>query len=204
MQPAGEAAVPLFMPVEVPTDPFSVRILDAAYEEILSLGLRRATLDQIARRAKVGRMTVHRRFSSKQQLIATVLGRENARVVGELARVADAQPTVVDALTESLASGIEAFRHHALFGRLLETDRDDLVPFLTFEAGPLMVVATRFIEDQLGKRGSASVAPHAAEAIFRVCHSILLSPDGGQELRDSQVLRSFLRPVISALIPAED
>jgi AcrR family transcriptional regulator len=203
--PQDAAAAPLLATVEIPTDPFSVRILDAAYEEFLSFGLRRATLDQIARRAKVGRMTVHRRFDSKQHLIATVLTRENARVVGELVRVAAAQPTVVDALVESLACGIEAIHNHPLFGRLLETDRDDLAPFLTFEAGPLMAEATGFIAGQLERRQASALAgPCAAEAIFRVCHSILLAPAGRCDLTDPEALRKFLRAVISVLVPVRD
>ena len=63
MQPDRESVAPEFGPVDVPTDPFSVRIQDAAYEEFLSFGIRRATLDSIARRAQVGRMTLHRRFT---------------------------------------------------------------------------------------------------------------------------------------------
>jgi AcrR family transcriptional regulator len=203
VQSASGDAAPVRVPVDVPTDPLSVRILDAAYEEFLSLGLRRATFDLIARRAKVGRMTVHRRFGSKQELVAAVLTRENERVVGQLTEVAAAQATVVDALVESLAYGVETVRDSSLFGRLLETDRDDVTPFLTYQAGPLMAETTRFIIGQINEDESAGAHPSwVAEAVFRVCHSALLAPDGLQDLRDPTALREFLRPVITALVAA--
>jgi len=204
VQPDRESGAPEFGPVDVPTDPFSVRIQDAAYEEFLSFGIRRATLDSIARRAQVGRMTLHRRFANKQQLFAAVLLRENARVVGELDRVAAEQSTLVDALVESLAHGIEAIRVHPLFSRLLQTDRDALAPFLTYETAPLMADAIRFITDQLEKRGGSSeVDPQAVEAIFRVCHSIRMAPDALQDLRDPPTLRDFLRRVIRAFLDVD-
>ena len=58
------------------SDATTERILDAALEEFLDFGLRRATVEDITRRAGVGRMTVHRRFSTKQSLIEAVWLRE--------------------------------------------------------------------------------------------------------------------------------
>jgi AcrR family transcriptional regulator len=200
-----EIPQPRFGPYEEPSDSFSLRILDAAYAEFLSLGLRRATLDGIAQRAGVGRMTLHRRYPAKQELIEAVFERENSRILDAIGEVAMATPTVTEAMVESLALGIERIRSHPLFARLLETDREAAVPFLTFEAGPLMVESTRYIVSQLERVAAPAdsyATEVAAEAIIRVCHSVLLAPDGLHNLLDARQLREFLRPVIGALASA--
>ena len=52
-----------------PRTPTSERILDAALALAAASGLRHLTMDDIAARAKVGRMTVYRRFGDKQRLL---------------------------------------------------------------------------------------------------------------------------------------
>lgn len=195
---------PLFAHVEVPTDSYSRKILDAAYAEFISLGLRRATVDRVAQRAKVGRMTVHRRFPAKVQLIEAVLARTNNEIIDGLADVAAAQDGPVNAVAESLATGIETLRDHPLFSRLVETDAEDIAPYLTFQGGPLLVRATLFVQEQLaGVVADPRERARIADAILRVCHSILLSPQGLHDLADPGALRTFLRPLVAALLPDE-
>lgn len=57
---------------EVAADP----VLRAAYESILEIGLRRTTLADVARRAKVSRMTVYRRYDDLERLLAALLAAE--------------------------------------------------------------------------------------------------------------------------------
>ena len=54
------------------------RILDAAGELLLTFGYRKVTVDDVARRAGVGKGTVYLHWSSKLELFATVLVREAA------------------------------------------------------------------------------------------------------------------------------
>jgi AcrR family transcriptional regulator len=54
------------------------RILDAAGELLLAFGYRKVTVDDVARRAGVGKGTVYLHWSSKLELFATVLVREAA------------------------------------------------------------------------------------------------------------------------------
>jgi len=60
-----------------------VRILDAAGELLLTFGYRKVTVDDVARRAGVGKGTVYLHWSSKIELFATVLVREAAGIVVE-------------------------------------------------------------------------------------------------------------------------
>ncbi len=54
------------------------RILDAAGELLLAFGYRRVTVDDVARRAGIGKGTIYLHWSSKLELFATVLMREAA------------------------------------------------------------------------------------------------------------------------------
>ena len=68
------------------------RILDAAGELLLIHGYRRVTVDDVARRADVGKGTVYLHWSSKLELFATVLLREVRQVVVEQLAVMRADP----------------------------------------------------------------------------------------------------------------
>ncbi|MEU8379627.1 helix-turn-helix domain-containing protein, partial [Streptosporangium sp. NPDC048865] len=61
------------------TDETRARILDAAYEQFCRMGIRRSTMDDVARRAKVSRITVYRRFATKDVLVEHVVRREFRR-----------------------------------------------------------------------------------------------------------------------------
>lgn len=187
-------------------DPTTERILDAALAEFLSFGLRKSTVEDITRRARVGRMTVHRRFPSKQALIEAVFLREIRRVLADAGAVIAEHETLVDKLVEGLAFGLRGVYEHPLFSRLLETDREAMLPYLTVDAGALMVASTQFVERQIVAAGpaphGAPPADYAAEAILRFCHSVLLTPRGRFDLRDDDELRAVLRAAVEPLVGA--
>src|SRR5258705_155876 len=58
-------------------DPTTEAILDAAVVEFERHGFRRVALDDVARRARVSRTTIYRRFSHTDELVAAVIPREN-------------------------------------------------------------------------------------------------------------------------------
>jgi len=193
-----------FETYEEPSDPVTVAILDAAHAEFLSYGIRRATLDSVAKRAKVGRMTLHRRFATKQELVDAVFGRSNSRIVASIREVAAAQSTLMDALVESLALGVELVRGDSLIARLIETDPDAVIPYLAFDARALVRASTGYVVDEIAMLNPAFNTRGgrlAAEAVIRVCHSIILTPHAFDDLSDGSLLREFLQTVVVGLIP---
>lgn len=62
----------------------ATRMLDAAGELLLALGYRKVTVDDVARRAGVGKGTVYLHWSSKAELFATVLVRDAVGITREL------------------------------------------------------------------------------------------------------------------------
>src|SRR2546421_12614008 len=85
----------------------SVRqILDAAVATFQNLGIRRATMDDIARAARLGRATVYRRFPQKGDLVRAALLHELRRVLDDLDRKIATAATLRDRLVEGFVGGI--------------------------------------------------------------------------------------------------
>src|SRR5436190_590157 len=70
-------------------DPASDAILDAALALSAASGIRNLTMDDVARRARVGRMTVYRRFGDKAGLVEALSAREGRRCLEQLDAAVD-------------------------------------------------------------------------------------------------------------------
>jgi AcrR family transcriptional regulator len=71
------------------------RILDAAGELLLTFGYRKVTIDDVARRAGVGKGTVYLHWASKLELFAAVLVGDLARITAEQLAALRADPAEV-------------------------------------------------------------------------------------------------------------
>ncbi|MFA4081359.1 TetR/AcrR family transcriptional regulator [Mycobacteroides salmoniphilum] len=126
------------------TDEVTGRILGAAFEQIAAVGWRRLTVDDVAKRAGLGRATVYRRFASKAVLTEAVAQAELRKyLVGSMAASA-AQSTVADRMAESAAYTVEFLRGHRVLRRLLETEPETILPTLTVDAEPLIATFREF------------------------------------------------------------
>lgn len=66
------------------TDPFTARadrILDAAGELLLRLGYRKVTIEDVARRARIGKGTVYLHWRAKDELFVALLARESITMI---------------------------------------------------------------------------------------------------------------------------
>src|SRR4051812_50116320 len=66
------------------TDPTAERIVSGALAQFEESGIRRTTMEDVARRAGVARVTVYRRFANKDRLVEAVVLREARRVFSAL------------------------------------------------------------------------------------------------------------------------
>ena len=57
------------------------RILDAAHDLVLAVGMRRVTMADLAREAGVSRATLYRRFANVDAVVAALVTRELAAIV---------------------------------------------------------------------------------------------------------------------------
>lgn len=158
------------------------QILDAAIATFSRLGIRRATMDDIARAAGLGRATVYRRFPQKSDLIRAALLHELRRFLDDLDDAIAGAPTVRARLEAGFVTGVLGVRAHPLLTRLLATEPQDVLPYLTLDAGPSLAIAGGYLAGHLRAgvaAGEFEVADPdlVAEIMVRLAHSLVLTPD---------------------------
>src|ERR671917_1755390 len=106
------------------------RLLDAARECVLAVGVRRTTVTDGARRAGVSGMTLYRRFPDLETVLSALMTREFGRLVEEAreaghASGADCRERAVRMVTMAA----ERLHGDPLFARLLDVDPEMLLPY---------------------------------------------------------------------------
>ena len=114
------------------------RVAAAALDEFAEHGIRRTSMEDVARRAGVSRMTVFRRFASKQRLVEVVIAREVHRGMQELDLLWEGAETLEDRLVAGFEFAGRYVRGHPLFDRLLRSEPEVLLPPLTLDGGPVL------------------------------------------------------------------
>lgn len=187
-------------------DETTERVLDAALNEFSEYGIRRTSIESVARRAGLGRMTVYRRFAGKDVLVRAVFMREAGRFLENLGgSIVDAQ-TASGRIERGFVAGVLAFRDNPLLRRALASEPESTLPYLTSGAGGMMDAAVAFVGDQLAQAADAVRIPPdalaaAAEVTVRLAHSYVLTPPGGRELDATELqtaARRLLRPLVDA------
>ncbi|MEK8174295.1 TetR/AcrR family transcriptional regulator [Streptomyces sp. M19] len=114
-----------------PDDDVSTRLLDAAYEQFCRMGIKRSTMADVARLAGVSRITVYRRFATKEALVEQVVRREFRRYLDRFTAEIQGARTVADRVVAGFVSSLRAIRHNRLIGGLLAVEPDAVVPSMT-------------------------------------------------------------------------
>ncbi|MER7596832.1 MULTISPECIES: TetR/AcrR family transcriptional regulator [Streptomyces] len=188
-------------------DPTARRILDAALEQFSLLGLRRSSVDDVAKRAGVSRVTVFRRFQSKDKLVEATLLRELNRFFQHLdARVAPL-PTMEERVVEGFVVALRHTRAHPLFGGLLRLEPELVLPYLTVQGGFSLSATVEYLTAHLRRaqqvEGRADEDPRPlAELMVRVAVSFLLNPASCIEMEDEEQARAFARRYLAPLLDA--
>src|SRR5215218_618735 len=194
--------------VEVPADATSERILDAALKICAESGVRHLTMDDVAERAGVGRMTVYRRFGSREQLEEVLAVREARRCLAELDSTVDPGAPVGDQIAQGLLSTLRLIREHPLLDRMSRVEPAAALAALTSEGAAVFAMGCAFVAGRLreaqreGKVDRAIDAEHAAEILVRLGFSFLLIPQSALPLEDdermSELARTLIAPVLGA------
>jgi TetR/AcrR family transcriptional regulator, repressor for uid operon len=173
------------------------RVAAAALDEFAEHGIRRTSMEDVARRAGVSRMTVFRRFASKQRLVEVVIAREVHRGMQELDLLWEGAETLEDRLVAGFEFAGRYVRGHPLFDRLLRSEPEVLLPPLTLDGGPVLELYRSLIANRLQAEVNAGRAATAdldgvAEVIARLAISLLLTRDGTITLKDPHSVRRLV------------
>src|SRR3954452_8672716 len=190
-------------PDEPPADATTERILAAALTQFENFGIRRTTMEDVARQARVSRVTVYRRFAQKERLVEAVILREAHRFFAELEAAVVRFDSVEDRIVEGFARTLAAAREQRLLNRLLDTEPELLLPHLTTEGGPVLAAGTAFLARQM-RIARSGVPAHemraVAELVARLVLSFLLTPESGLALESPAEVRRFARRYVAPLM----
>jgi AcrR family transcriptional regulator len=175
-------------------EPSTCGILDAAIAEFEEFGIRRTSIAEIAKRAGVHRATVYRRFPSKDELVlaATILW--TRRFFAQISDAVAHLPTDAERLVEGFVVAHRTLLRDAFVTRMLTTERDIALPFLTVDGGPVIAALRDFLVSQThatGKDRDDIIA--TAELAARIGLSLLLTPQSHFQLDTDRRRRAFAR-----------
>ncbi|WP_067478634.1 TetR/AcrR family transcriptional regulator [Actinomadura hibisca] len=188
------------------TDETRACVLDAAYEQFCRMGIQRSTMEDVARRAGVSRITVYRRFATKDALVEQVVRREFRRYFDRFLTDIARAGTAADRVVLGFVSSLRAIRGNPLIGGLIATETDLLVASMIGDGGRTVATVRRFVAGQLRQEQRAGNVPDAldtdlvAEMMVRVSASFLAIPSHLVDLDDdeqlAEVARRFLVPML--------
>ncbi|HEX4701739.1 MAG TPA: helix-turn-helix domain-containing protein, partial [Pseudonocardiaceae bacterium] len=107
-------------------------LLDAARHCVLSVGVRRTTLTDIAKRAGTSRMTVYRRFPGVTSVVAALMTREFGALLGETVDIAG---TARERLVGAAVRAATRLVGDPLLTSVLDRDAELLLPYLVERIG---------------------------------------------------------------------
>jgi AcrR family transcriptional regulator len=202
-RPASLLELALDPAVAPPGDATSERILDAALELVAEGGARALTMDAVAARARLGRMTVYRRFGGRDRLEQSLGVRETRRGLAEVA-AAQADPGLSgpDRIAEGFVAALRVAREHPLFSRITPVDA---LAAMSAHGAEAVELARGFIEAQIRdgqRRGEfrAGDPAVAAELLLRIGVSFLLLPRSVIPLGDEDAAREVARTLIAPIV----
>jgi AcrR family transcriptional regulator len=188
--------------VAPPDDAASERILDAALEVAAASGMRGVTMDEVARRAGVGRMTVYRRFGDRGRLVDALTVREARRCVAQIDGAIDFDLPLEDGIVEGFVAAMRVAREHPLLNRLARFEPAAVLASLSADGGMVFALLRGAVAARLREVGVGDADPdHLAELLVRICVSFVLVQDGGAvPVGDDDSARAAARELIAPMV----
>ncbi|WP_067839955.1 TetR/AcrR family transcriptional regulator [Nocardia lijiangensis] len=185
-----------------PEDRNQARVLDAALLAFLDFGIKRTSMVEVARRCGLSLATLYRRFASKSDLIQAVALRQTREFIDEvdgvLQRQVDRDAGAEEQIVELFVAFVNGLRGNQLVHRLLATEPELVLPFLTVKGAPIIELGRDYLAEFItrlqgeGKLPAYDPAP-LAEMIARTAVSLALTPQTVIPFGDDAAMREFAR-----------
>ena len=166
------------------------RILDATLTEVGAHGADGTTVDAIAARAGVSRITVFRRFGSKGALIDQMVQRELQRFLLELQ--AEPADDLAERIADAFVACLRVSREHPLAARLIREEPGNVFVQLTRGAPSPLDLGIAFVTAEIGDE-------ERAELLVRLTLTYLLVRSRAFDGDDDQAARAFALRVLVPL-----
>ena len=155
-------------------------MLDAARDCLLAVGWRRTTLTEVARRAGVSRMTVYRRWSDMQTLMADLMTREWSSIGARAQLMARDETPTAAGVSDAVVEAANALRDNPLFRKVVDVDPEMLLTYLIHRRGRTQDALLGLLETRIGDgqtaRSIRSGDPAAmARSVVLALHGFVIS-----------------------------
>ena len=188
-------------------DSTRTRILDAALQCFMQLGIDKTSLLDVARTADLSRGTVYRYFDDRQALVDATVIYNTENYYAEAVSAMSSYPTLVEqigAFAEVFARNIGNYRRNWMVNddrellRLIATDRDGGLRRMSNFIAPYVEASK-----ERGEISSSTDAREAGEWIARMFMSLTVMPNSAAfDPRKPRSFRVFLeRYVVDGLAP---
>lgn len=175
------------------------RILDAAFEAVADFGISRLRMEDVASRAACSRQTLYRYFPTRDDLLAALVLREEERFLDGV-RTAFAEALDLErAVSGAVAFVLTEARRHPLLDRILRTEPEALLPYLTTRGDAALHRATEVLRQLVTDRAPSAdpeLVGQAVEASVRLLISYTINPPSAPPER---VARALARILVSSL-----
>ncbi|MGW5108750.1 TetR/AcrR family transcriptional regulator [Nocardia sp. NPDC004123] len=187
-------------------DDIETRILDAALVQFQKVGVKKTTIEDVAKQAGVDRVTVYRRLGSRDDLVQAVVSREVGNLLAELSSMPDRHDDLPGLVADIFVTVITRWRAHPLVERLLAVEPDRILVKLTVEGATtfaMSVAATVQILERAAARGLIEAPDDLAartEIGCRIVHSLILVGGGAATLETPDELGEFARTYLVPIL----
>jgi AcrR family transcriptional regulator len=187
----------------LPSPPASIDpFLDAAARCFTRHGVRRTSVQDVARELRVDRTTVYRQVGTVDSMVRLLAARELHRLLASL----PANLTGLggpDAIVDLLATAVAFGRTHPVLAKVLADEPELIGPFIVSELPMLIdLVAAAATPLLRAAMDAGELAPRdpgrLAQMLVRLCMPLVLAPPPG-DLRD--LLRELLLPTLTPQVP---
>ena len=190
-------------------DEITSRILRTAQEQFELVGIRRTTMEDVARQCGVGKATLYRRFPTKDAVVDAVVLSEVQRYLDGNAEARSRGGTFEARLINGVVFTVDFLRNNALLNKLMSTEPETLLRSLTVDAGAIIDWASESSAALLGAELFPETTPTAAEQRnlrtagelqTRLVLSFMLTPHTTIDLSTPAAVRGYVLDFILPLI----
>ncbi len=177
-------------------------LLAAAARRFVAVGIRKTTMEDIAREARAGKATLYRHFANKDAVIDALLVREASRLERTLVAAAAPHAQASVRIEAAFTIGVRFFVEHPVLTKGRDEEPGILLPRITANRGPLVQMAlelfTGLIEAGVSSGELRSVDPReAAEVIVRLILSYFSFPPMYVRVDDPAAAADFAHHLVA-------
>lgn len=177
-------------------------ILDSARTEFERHGMRRASMDGIARRADVSRRTLYRRFPTKEALFEQLVEHDSAAIFTELAAAARGC-SAPEAIVECFTLAMRLFTENSLAATIVENE-PELIIGLNARTGSKPILNASALVAATLRHAGVTMPDEAvlavSEILVRLMASLLTNRAGTLDITDTVAVRKYAETYLARLV----